>query len=332
MFENANPVGLNTPVRATLVAPSEKIGLRFEQEAWIGGKLDHPGLVKVYERGQYGQQLFVAMEWIEGPSLADVVARGDRLPLEDCLDIMRQLTEGVTQVHGAGIVHRDLKPANVMLLPLEERGRLVKLLDFDIARTSSLTRLTETGVIVGTVGYLAPEQIQGGEVDRRTDVWSLGVVLYELLAGALPLDAETLQRMNLSQRLRHSTDTDFPRPSERLKTTGDSVALASARRATPDSLRRTLRFAGVSDAELIGARIELTADGRRQVRWIHSNHTYKSGGALDAHFGLGRAEIADVTVTLLTGTTRMFAGLSVDQSHNLKLGDLVHKAGGRGSE
>ena len=163
---------------------------RLKHEAVLMDKLDHRNIVKVYERGQYGQQLFVAMEWVEGPSLADVVARGDRLPLEDCLDIMRQLTEGVTQVHGAGIVHRDLKPANVMLLPLEEGGRLVKLLDFDIARTSSLTRLTETGVIVGTVGYLAPEQIMQSPPSVASDIYSLGVVFYELTTLERPFFGE----------------------------------------------------------------------------------------------------------------------------------------------
>ena len=82
-----------------------------------------------------------------------------------------------------------------------------------------------------------------------------------------------------------------------------------------------LTFTGVGDADLIGARVEVTAGGNKQYRWIHSNHTYKSGGALDAHFGVGKAEVADVTVNLLSGITRTFAGLSVDQSHNLKLGE-----------
>ncbi len=163
---------------------------RLKHEALLMDKLDHPNIVKVYERGQYDQQHFVAMEWIEGPSLADVVATGERLPLDECLGILRQLTEGVTQVHAAGIVHRDLKPENVMLLPLEHGARLVKLLDFDIARTSSLTRLTETGVIVGTVGYLAPEQIMQSPPSVASDVYALGVVFYELITLERPFFGE----------------------------------------------------------------------------------------------------------------------------------------------
>jgi tetratricopeptide (TPR) repeat protein len=154
---------------------------RFLNEAYLVDKLDHPNIIKVYERGEYQQTLYIAMELLEGRSLADLIGEGTRLPLDDCLAVMRQLTEALTLIHRQGILHRDVKPENVMMVNGGSNGVTVKLLDFGLAQAPSLTRLTETGEILGTITYLSPEKITRQQLTSAGDIYALGVVFYELL-------------------------------------------------------------------------------------------------------------------------------------------------------
>jgi tetratricopeptide (TPR) repeat protein/tRNA A-37 threonylcarbamoyl transferase component Bud32 len=162
---------------------------RFLNEAYLVDRLDHPNIIKVFERGEYQQTLFIAMELLAGKSLADVIRSGERLPVSECLGIMRQLADALARIHGQGILHRDVKPANVMLANGAAPLR-VKLLDFGLAQSPSLTRLTETGEILGTVYYMAPELISQRQASAASDVYALGVVLYELLTLEKPFLGE----------------------------------------------------------------------------------------------------------------------------------------------
>ncbi|MDX1547936.1 MAG: bifunctional serine/threonine-protein kinase/formylglycine-generating enzyme family protein, partial [Rhodothermales bacterium] len=160
---------------------------RFVAEARAASALDHPNLCTIYEIGQHGAQLFIAMACYEGETLKEKIERGP-LPPDEALGYARQMAEGLANAHGRGILHRDVKPANVIVT---EEG-LVKMLDFGLAKMVEQTQpLTGAGTTMGTVAYMSPEQTHGDAVDARTDLWSLGVVLYEMLVGERPFRGAT---------------------------------------------------------------------------------------------------------------------------------------------
>ena len=157
---------------------------RFEREARLASALDHPNICTVYEIDETADgQLFIAMAHYEGETLKARMAHG-AMPVDTALLIFTGVVRAVAAAHQAGIVHRDIKPANIIVT---SRGD-VKLLDFGIAKLEGQSALTRTGTTLGTVAYMAPEQVTGRLVDARADVWSLGVVLFELLAGSRPFD------------------------------------------------------------------------------------------------------------------------------------------------
>lgn len=161
---------------------NEKARRRFLQEARAASALDHPHICTIYDVGQADDgRHFIAMAYYEGETLEKKIDRGP-LPIETALDLAVQIAEGLDQAHRRGIVHRDVKPANVMVTS----DGLVKMLDFGLAKLRGETQLTRTGAMLGTAAYMSPEQIHGHDVDHRTDVWSLGVVLYEMIAGQRP--------------------------------------------------------------------------------------------------------------------------------------------------
>ncbi len=159
--------------------------LRFLREAKAAGRLSHPGIVTVHDVGELEDVAFIVMELVEGRSVKDVLDRGEGIPLPVALDIVRQAAEALDFAHRHGVVHRDVKPGNLMLT----RQGMVKITDFGIARVDQTAR-TRTGILVGSPGYMSPEQLMGKGVDGRSDVFSLGAVLYELVTGRGPFDAE----------------------------------------------------------------------------------------------------------------------------------------------
>ncbi|CAN5327113.1 serine/threonine-protein kinase [soil metagenome] len=158
---------------------------RFVNEARSAAALDHPNLCTVYEIGESEDGVFLAMPLYPGETLKDRIAREGALPPSEALAIVRQVTTGLELAHAAGIVHRDLKPGNVMLLP----GGVVKVLDFGLAKVRDIS-LTKSHAALGTIAYVAPEQIRSDPVDARTDLWSIGVMLYEMLTGRPPFRGE----------------------------------------------------------------------------------------------------------------------------------------------
>jgi serine/threonine-protein kinase len=142
---------------------------RFKQEATIIDKLDHPNIVKIMERGQYKQKFFIAMELLKGKSLDEILAETGALDLPACLHIMIQITDALTLIHSKNIIHRDLKPSNIMLIKKDGDPHFVKLLDFGVARMRYQTKLTKTGILLGTTSYLSPEQITNSGVSTTSE-------------------------------------------------------------------------------------------------------------------------------------------------------------------
>ncbi len=168
------------------LAYNEEIAERFRAEARVLAKLDHPNVATVYRFFSHEDSLFLVMEYVDGKPFGEITRRGG-LPTEQALPLFQQALSGIGYAHAAGVVHRDLKPSNLML---SDRGQ-VKVLDFGIAHLVGSSRMTRTGMVVGTPAYMAPEQIRGLEIDPRTDLYALGIVFYEMLTGQLPYEADS---------------------------------------------------------------------------------------------------------------------------------------------
>ena len=159
---------------------------RFVQEAKAASALDHPNIGTIFEINETADgQLFIAMAYYEGETLKDKIAQGP-IPTEQAIDYAVQIAKGLAKAHEADIVHRDIKPANIIIT----KDDTVKIVDFGLAKMTGETQLTKTGSTIGTIAYMSPEQLKGEEVDHRTDIWSLGVVLYEMVMGERPYKGE----------------------------------------------------------------------------------------------------------------------------------------------
>jgi eukaryotic-like serine/threonine-protein kinase len=199
--------------------------------------MEHPAIAKVFDAGATpeGQPYFV-MEYVSGPPITEYCDR-NRLSIHDRLELFIQVCDGVQHAHQKAIIHRDLKPSNV-LVALQDGKPVPKIIDFGVAkataqRLTEKTMFTELGVLVGTLEYMSPEQTDmTGNVDTRTDVYSLGLILYELLAGALPFEPKALRRAGIEEMLRSIRNDDPPRPSTRASTPGEAGATAVSNRKT----------------------------------------------------------------------------------------------------
>ncbi len=169
------------------MSASEDDKARFIQEAKAASAMNHPNVCTIYDIQENDGQLFIVMEYVEGKTLKDLVEthRNASLPTKQILEIGTQVADGLAAAHEKGIVHRDIKPENIMI----RKDGIAQIMDFGLAKlreTSGVSRLTKAGTTMGTMGYMSPEQVQGLDVDHRSDIFSLGVVLYELLTGELP--------------------------------------------------------------------------------------------------------------------------------------------------
>ena len=164
------------------LATDEKFVRRFQREALSASSLSHPNIVEVYDVGEDNGQYYIVMEYIEGCQLTQLLKKRGRLPFSEVIDIMLQITDGLSVAHDAYIIHRDIKPQNIMILD----SGLVKITDFGIAMAMNSTQLTQTNSVMGSVHYLPPEQANGKGSTLQSDIYSMGILMYELLTGELP--------------------------------------------------------------------------------------------------------------------------------------------------
>jgi len=197
----------------------ERFVARFKREALAVAKLIHPNIVQVYDTGIDQGRHYIVMEYVEGRSGAQILQRQGPVQPEVAAEIGIQACAGLDYAHRRGIIHRDVKPGNLMVVggPVGGGEMIVKLTDFGIARAIEQTRITQVGSVVGTAAYLAPEQVRGEEATPATDVYALGVVLYQFLTGRLPHEGSSLAELAVRQQnekpLPPSTyDSDIPEP------------------------------------------------------------------------------------------------------------------------
>src|SRR6186997_2598952 len=189
-------------VLAEHLSDDERFIARFRREALAVAKLIHPNIVQVYDTGVDEGRHYIVMEYVEGRSGAQILQRQGPVEPEVAAEIGVQACAGLDYAHRRGIIHRDVKPGNLMIVggPVGGGEMIVKLTDFGIARAIEQTRITQVGSVVGTAAYLAPEQVRGEEATPATDVYALGVVLYQFLTGRLPYEGSSLAELAVRQQ------------------------------------------------------------------------------------------------------------------------------------
>jgi non-specific serine/threonine protein kinase/serine/threonine-protein kinase len=244
-----------TPVRRRVALKLIKAGMntreivsRFESERQALALMDHPAIAKVFDAGSTPDGLpYFVMEYVAGLPITDYCDK-HRLTMHERLELFVQVCEGVQHAHQKAIVHRDLKPSNILITRVNDKP-IPKIIDFGIAKATSQrltaeTMFTRIGALIGTPEYMSPEQADSGgeDIDTRTDVYSLGVVFYELLVGALPLDLTEIRKAAFHELLRRIREDDAPRPSTKLRTSAaHSSITARNRRTEPADLGKQLK-------------------------------------------------------------------------------------------
>jgi eukaryotic-like serine/threonine-protein kinase len=213
------PLGRTVAIKAlkSSVAMEENITTRFEREAKSLASLQHENIINVYDYYQDRGGYFIVMEFVQGIDLYDLLDQCGRLPYDVAAVIAVQVARALDYVHYRGVVHRDIKPANVMI----SRAGGVKVMDFGIARDQSFADLTEAGTGIGTPAYMSPEQVLGDKLDARSDIFSLGVVLYQMLTGRKPFvedeQRSAMHKIRLEKHVRvRKLNPDIPRELERI--------------------------------------------------------------------------------------------------------------------
>jgi len=182
--------GLNRTVAIKMLSPeimdNEEFRKRFQQEAQIIAQLDHKNIIKVYDIDTYDNKLCIIMEHIDGESLESVLKKKEKFDITYSIELIIKIAQALDYAHNKGIIHRDIKPDNIMV----DMSENIKLMDFGIARMVDTTLNTQTGLSMGTPKYMSPEQAEGKKVKKTTDIYSLGIILYRLVAGKVPFDAD----------------------------------------------------------------------------------------------------------------------------------------------
>jgi serine/threonine protein kinase len=235
-------------ILAEHLSDDERFVARFRREALAVAKLIHPNIVQVYDTGIDEGRHYIVMEYVEGRSGAQILQRHGPVEPETAAEIGIQACAGLDYAHRRGIIHRDVKPGNLMIVggPVGGGEMVVKLTDFGIARAIEQTRITQVGSVVGTAAYLAPEQVRGEEATPATDVYALGVVLYQFLTGRLPYEGSSLAELAVRQQNEKPLPPDTYN-SEVPETLGAAVLRAlegdpSRRYASADELAAGLRL------------------------------------------------------------------------------------------
>ncbi len=272
----------------------EDLITRFQREVRSTGRLVHPNIIVIYDTGEEEETAYIAMEYIEGDTLENLIQKGIRFPMEKVVDIIDQICDGLEFTHRQGVVHRDLKPSNIMLA----KGERVKITDFGISKAvgSASSPLTQEGVLLGTPSYMSPEQIAGSKIDGRSDLFSLGIILYHLFTGERPFSGDTIP--NLLYTIVHKE----PAPPSQINPTvpalfDDVIAKALAkdpenRYATAkdfaEDVRRACRGESLKEALTTDATAIMTPGVAERVYPKRGNHRLLAGlGVLILALGLG---------------------------------------------
>jgi DNA-binding beta-propeller fold protein YncE len=237
---------------------------RFRRESRQAAAIEHPNVIPVYRAGEEAGRLFLVMRFVDGPSLADVLGDRGRLHLGEAVDLVRQIAAGLDAAHAAGLVHRDVKPANILI----ERDGRAFLGDFGISKLAQADdQLTSTGQFVGTVDYVAPEQLEGGAVDRRADVYSLACVSFRLMAGAPPFrrDTQLATMFAHANAPRPDGPPDMPSKVREVLKRGMAIDPAARPASAGEFASELERAAGISTAATT-ERLSLPQRGRRRAR------------------------------------------------------------------
>ena len=275
---------------------------RFRREAQNAAGLSHPSIVSIYDRGDSEGTYYIAMEHVEGRTLKELlVARGPS-PLGIAIDYTRQILSALRFAHRNGIVHRDIKPHNVIV---DGEGR-VKVMDFGIARAGAASQMTEAGSIIGTAQYLSPEQARGAPVDQTSDLYSTGIVLYELLTGSVPFTGETPVEI----AMKHLSQAPVPPSTHRPEVPRDLDYVVLRALAKDPSDRYHSAEEMDSDLERIARGIGVSAETAEAATSVLSPHRRRRGGD-DDRPGSAAAERRRIRPGATTSTTsRRAAGRS----------------------
>ncbi|KIG12370.1 serine/threonine protein kinase [Enhygromyxa salina] len=201
---------------------------RLRREASAARRISHANVVKIHDVGEDQGHLFLSMEYVEGQSLAQLISRHAVLPLERVRGYVSEICEGLAAAHAQGVIHRDLKPANVIVTP----DQRVKIIDFGLARVANLEGMTATGMLLGTPEYMAPEQIKGGNLDGRTDLYALGALTYHAITGRPPFTGDTPIGVSLAQATEQPIPPSALRPG--LEPAWDTFVLTALNKAKED--------------------------------------------------------------------------------------------------
>ena len=235
---------LNEEVALKLVRPeiaADRSTLeRFHNELKLARKISHPHVGRMYELMEEKGTHFITMEYVPGQDLRGLIRQTGKLAIETAVSIAKQVCEGLGEAHKQGIVHRDLKPSNIII----DRAGSARIMDFGIARSLAVKSRTGAGVMIGTPEYMSPEQAEmsGLDIDTRTDIYSLGVLLYELLTGTTPFGGETLRNGSYAEIQRIIRETDPLKPSTRIRTLGATLtSVAQSRQSSAELLPKLIK-------------------------------------------------------------------------------------------
>ena len=240
---------------------------RFNREASNASRISHPNVCQIYDFGETTDGLiYLAMEFIEGQSLTDLIDREGALPAVRAASILKQSADALQAAHDLGIVHRDLKPDNIMITQARDGADVVKVVDFGIAKAvagdETGQKVTKTGLVVGTPEYMSPEQLSGDKLDGRSDIYSLGLVLYRMLTGVLPFQADTAQEVMIKRLTDEPTPLAEARPDIEFPPGAQAVLDRVLQRLTADRYQNAAGFGRdtmdtVAGLEMPGTRVDV---------------------------------------------------------------------------
>jgi serine/threonine protein kinase/formylglycine-generating enzyme required for sulfatase activity len=260
----------------SLSSDNEAARARFNREAKMASRIDHPHAVIIYDFGESETGIaYLAMEFIDGKPLSHLLAREKTLPTDRVVRITNQIAEALSAAHSLGIVHRDLKPDNIMLTRKGDDPDYVKVLDFGIAKTMTdeeIDTLTKTGYVLGTPLYMSPEQLSGDKLDGRSDIYSLAIIVYEMLCGRLPFDGDNTQAMMIK------------------RVTGNPIPLRERAPEVSREIEGVVMNALSRDRERRIANVMDFASALANARWSPASREDKSTNALE-HLSQGRATV-----------------------------------------